>query len=143
MPRVLGIFTSNGGVPKHPVSSADVDKLGLVSDKQNNRKHHGGVNKAVCVLDNNLLVKLRNEGHPIYPGSTGENLLLEGFDLNIGKVIDLGDVILEVVSAATPCYKIADSFTDGYFDRMSDKKYPKDTRWYCKVLQPGKIRISD
>ena len=111
MSKVLGIYTSNGGVPKHPVSSADVDELGLISDKQNNRKHHGGVNKAVCVLDNNLLIKLRNEGHPIYAGSTGENLLLEGFDLDIGKVIDLGDVILEVVSAASPCYKIAGSFT--------------------------------
>ncbi len=143
MGQILGIFVSNGGVPKLPIDSAQIDTDGIVGDACNNKKHHGGPMKAICVLENKLLLKLQSEGHPIKAGTTGENLLVEGYELEIGKVFEVGEVILEVVSDATPCWKIADSFTEGNYDRMSHAKYPGDTRWYCKVLQTGKISISD
>ncbi|GIQ96270.1 MAG: hypothetical protein CM15mP1_1660 [Methanobacteriota archaeon] len=110
MGELLGIFTSNGGVPKLPVESAVVETNGIVGDACNNKKHHGGPMKAICVLENELLLKLQSEGHPIQSGTTGENLLVEGYDLSIGMVFDVGEVRLEVVSDATPCWKIADSF---------------------------------
>ena len=78
------------------------------------------------------MLKLQKEGHPISPGSTGENLLISGCKLSIGEKISVGDVELEIVSAASPCYKIADSFIDGNFNRFSDKINPGDTRWYCR-----------
>ncbi len=143
MGKLLGIFTSNGGVPKIPVDSADIRFEGISGDDQNDKKHHGGIMRAICVLENELLVKLQSEGHPIMPGTTGENLLVEGFNLSIGSKISIGTVELEVVSAATPCKTISKSFTDGFFNRMSDKKYPGETRWYCRVLKEGTIRISD
>jgi len=143
MGKLLGIFTSNGGVPKIPVDSADIRFEGISGDDQNDKKHHGGPMKAICVLENELLVKLQSEGHPIMPGTTGENLLVEGFNLSIGSKFSIGTVELEVVSAATPCKTISKSFTDGFFNRMSDKKYPRETRWYCRVLREGTIRISD
>ena len=139
---LLGIFTSNGGVPKLPVVSAQIDANGIVGDACNNKKHHGGPMKAICVLENELLVKLQSEGHPIQAGTTGENILVEGYNLEVGKVFDVGEVRLEVVSDATPCWKIADSFAEGDYNRMSNEKYPGDTRWYCKVLKPGRISIS-
>ena len=142
MGRLLGIFASNGGVPKLPVESAQIDINGIVGDACNNKKHHGGPMKAICVLENELLVKLQSEGHPIHPGTTGENILVEGYNLKFGKVFDVGEVRLEVVSDATPCWKIADSFTEGDYSRMSNEKYPGDTRWYCKVLNTGVISIS-
>tara|TARA_Y100000814_G_scaffold113548_1_gene80515 strand:- start:426 stop:857 length:432 start_codon:yes stop_codon:yes gene_type:complete len=142
MGRLLGIFTSNGGVPKLPVESAQIDINGIVGDACNDKKHHGGPMKAICVLENELLVKLQSEGHPIHPGTTGENILVEGYNLEFGKVFDVGEVRLEVVSDATPCWKIADSFTEGDYSRMSNEKYPGDTRWYCKVLNTGVISIS-
>ena len=141
MGQVLGIFVSNGGVPKLAVDSAEISLLGLVGDDQADKKHHGGEMKAVCVLDNEILTKLQSEGHPITPGSTGENLLVEGFNLTIGSTLEVGDCILEIVSAATPCKTIEASFTNGYFNRISHKKYPGETRWYCKVLKPGRISI--
>ena len=98
--------------------------------------------KAICILENELLVKLQSEGHPIQPGTTGENILVEGYNLEFGKVFDVGEVRLEVVSDATPCWKIADSFTEGDYSRMSHEKYPGETRWYCKVLNTGVISIS-
>lgn len=143
MGKVLGIFTSNGGVPKLSVNSVDISESGLDGDIQADKKHHGGLMKAVCILENELLIKLQTEGHPIQPGTTGENLLVEGFNLAIGSTFKIGTVELEVVSAATPCKTIAESFTDGNFSRISHKKYPGETRWYCKVLQPGRISISD
>ena len=142
MGRLLGIFASNGGVPKLPVESAQIDINGIVGDACNNKKHHGGPMKAICVLENELLVKLQSEGHPIHPGTTGENILVEGYNLEFGKVFDVGEVRLEVVSDATPCWKIADSFTEGDYSRMSHEKYPGETRWYCRVLETGKISIS-
>ena len=142
MGRLLGIFASNGGVPKLPVESAQIDINGIVGDACNDKKHHGGPIKAICVLENELLVKLQSEGHPIQPGTTGENILVEGYNLEFGKVFDVGEVRLEVVSDATPCWKIADSFTEGDYSRMSNEKYPGDTRWYCKVLNTGVISIS-
>ena len=143
MGKLLGIFTSNGGVPKMPVDSAEIRFEGISGDDQNDKKHHGGIMRAICVLENELLVKLQSEGHPIMPGTTGENLLVEGFNLSIGSKISIGTVELEVVSAATPCKTISKSFTDGFFNRMSDKKYAGETRWYCRVLKEGTIRISD
>ena len=143
MGKLLGIFTSNGGVPKIPVDSADIRFEGISGDEQNDKKHHGGIMRAICVLENELLVKLQSEGHPIMPGTTGENLLVEGFNLSIGSKFSIGTVELEVVSAATPCKTISKSFTDGFFNRMSDKKYPRETRWYCRVLSTGRISISD
>ncbi len=140
---VLGIFISNGGVPKTQVNSIQIEIEGLVGDNQADKKHHGGVMRAVCVLENEVLTRLQLEGHPIMPGTTGENLLVEGFNLDIGTVFTVGDAELEVVSAATPCKTIAASFIDGNFNRLSHKKYPKDTRWYCRVLKPGSINIFD
>ena len=142
MTNLLGIFISNGGVPKTPVQSVKIDYQGLVGDNQHDKKHHGGVMRAVCVLEDKILKKLQTEGHPISPGSTGENLLVSGYDLKIGSIFSIGEAELEVVSAATPCKTIRDSFTNGNFNRLSHKKYPGDTRWYCKVLRTGNIRIS-
>ena len=139
MGKLLGIFTSNGGVPKISVDSADIRFEGISGDDQNDKKHHGGIMRAICVLENELLVKLQSEGHPIMPGTTGENLLVEGFNLSIGSKFSIGTVELEVVSAATPCKTISKSFTDGFFNRMSDKKYPRETRWYCRVLKGGVV----
>jgi len=143
MGALLGIFISNGGVPKTRVNSIQIEIEGLVGDNQADKKHHGGVMRAVCVLENEVLTKLQLEGHPIMPGTTGENLLVEGFNLDIGTVFTVGDAELEVVSAATPCKTITASFIDGNFNRLSHKKYPKDTRWYCRVLKPGSINIFD
>ena len=142
MGKVLGIFISDGGVPKLSINSVHVTKFGLVGDNQADKKHHGGLMKAVCVLENELLLRLQSEGHPIQPGTTGENLLLEGFNLTIGSLFRVGNVELEVVSAATPCKTISESFTNGNFNRISHKKHPGETRWYCKVIQTGKISIS-
>jgi MOSC domain-containing protein YiiM len=142
MAEVLGIFISKGGVPKLPINSVEIGYLGLTGDAQENKKFHGGRQKAVCVLENELLLKLQNEGHPIQPGETGENLLVEGYNLGVGSIFTVGSAELEVVSATSPCYKIAGSFIEGNFNRISHEIFPGETRWYCKVLKTGTVSIS-
>ena len=142
MGELLGIFISNGGVPKLAIDSVQIGINGLDGDNQNDKKHHGGIMRAVCVLENKLLTKLQQEGHPIGPGTTGENLLVSGFNLEIGSIFSIGEVELEVVSAASPCKTISESFRNGDFSRISHKKFPGETRWYCRVIKTGMVKIS-
>lgn len=145
--QLVGLHVNpNGGVPKLAVNSLEVNKNGCVGDKQNNRKHHGGPQKAVCLFCHELLEHLSNEGHPIFPGSTGENVLISGLNpetLGPGVVLEIGDVVLEITEDAHPCKKIESSFTDGLFSLLSHKQHPYNTRWYAKVLREGHMSNGD
>ena len=78
-------INKNGGVPKHPVAFAYLDNLNVRGDKQNDKKHHGGVNRAVCLFSYELIDQLKKEGHPIFSGST-EKTLPSGARLEFDEV---------------------------------------------------------
>ena len=83
MPKVYSInINKNGGVPKYPVNQVYIGKYRVTGDKQNDLKHHGGENRAVCLYSMDLITELKNEGHPIFAGSTGENITIQGQDWN-------------------------------------------------------------
>ena len=147
MAHIFQINASNGGVPKLGLHEAEVDLNGLVVDDQANKKHHGGPLQNLCLYRLEALLELQKEGHPIYPGSTGENIttfglesdqLLPGMRLRLG-----GEVTIELTDYATPCKNIAASFSDGNSNRISNKKHPGWSRIYAKVLTGGKIMIGD
>ena len=77
---VISINVSNGGVPKGRVSDAKVSLLGLVNDDHDDKKHHGGPERAVCVYSLERIRALQAEGHPIDIGTAGENVTVEGID---------------------------------------------------------------
>ncbi|MFN2109684.1 MAG: MOSC domain-containing protein, partial [Anaerolineae bacterium] len=77
---IFQINISHGGVPKLAVRSAEVTELGLVGDTHNNTKVHGGPTRALCLYSLERILALQAEGHPIFAGSTGENLTLAGLD---------------------------------------------------------------
>lgn len=141
------INTSKGGVPKLPTDEAIVTFEGIAGDKQKDRRYHGGPERAVCLFSIDIINKLRQEGHPIVAGSTGENLtltfseyalLVPGVKLKIGH-----EVILQVTSYAAPCKTIKQSFLDEGFIRISQKVFPNESRIYTRVLQEGRIRKGD
>jgi len=139
---VVGLFaTTVGGVPKPRVESIEVTKFGIHNEIIRDKKHHGGEQKAVCVLAESIVTNLQSNGHPIAGGSTGENILLDvpSEELHPGVQLRFSDVILEITMAATPCKTIADSFTGGEFTSLSHKKNPGQTRWYARVLCEGTI----
>ncbi|MGB2393335.1 MAG: MOSC domain-containing protein [Poseidonia sp.] len=144
---VLGLHVNpEGGVPKHPVNTLSVHREGCVGDKQNDRKHHGGPLKAVSILEQHVLEFLQTEGHPISPGSTGENVLIGGTkpgDLMVGTLLELGEVKLCITSDAPPCKTIKASFTMGDFNRLNHRKTEGQTRWYARVMREGSITVGD
>lgn len=141
--HVVQINISQGGVPKLPVPRARVGFTGLEGDGHSDKRNHGGPDRAVSLLAIEVIDQLRAEGHPIAPGSTGENLTVSGLaytDLQRGDRLQIGnEVLLELTTNATPCTTIADSFQDGDYSRLSHKRHPGSARWYARVLRAGFI----
>jgi MOSC domain-containing protein YiiM len=144
--QVFSINCSPGGVPKLPVPDALFSTFGVFGDAQNDRKHHGGPDRAVCLFSLEKIRVLQEEGHPIGTGTTGENLTVCCLDWDLvvpGSRIEVGDAILEVTEYTTPCRTIRESFTDHKFIRMSQKHHPGWSRVYARVLREGMVRTGD
>jgi MOSC domain-containing protein YiiM len=144
---VAAINISNGGVPKRRVSGAQVSRSGLEKDTQDDKKHHGGPERAVCLYSLERIRSLQTEGHPIDIGTAGENVTVEGIDWEQvvpGVTIRIGDqVLLEVASFTNPCKTIRASFIAGEFIRIAQKLHPGWSRVYARVLREGQIRFGD
>ena len=143
---ILVIFaTEDGGVPKPSVDSIDVRFNGVLGERIRDTKHHGGPNRAVCILSNQTLEFLQDQGHPIDGGSTGENLLLDVEEeaLEPGVRLKFSHVELEITSPAPPCKTIQASFTNGDFKQLSHKLNSQRTRWYAQVIQEGIIHVEE
>src|SRR3982751_1717488 len=88
---------SDGGVPKLPVAAAMLTPTGLVGDRQAHPDIHGGPERALCLYALERIEVLLAEGHPIYPGSVGENVTVAGLDwaaLAPGMPLALGDEVV-------------------------------------------------
>lgn len=145
--HIFQINASDGGVPKRPLPEAEVTTQGLAADRQRNTKVHGGPERALCLFSLERIIALQVEGHPIYPGSIGENVTIAGLEwsqVRPGARLRLGDEVeIEVTSYTIPCQNIRHSFAGEEFSRVSPKKHFGWTRVYARVLRPGRIRIGD
>lgn len=145
--RIGQISVSAGGVPKRPVPSARVTALGLQGDAQRDREHHGGPDRALCLFSGDRIRTLQAEGHPIVPGSIGENLTIDGIDWNAvtpGAYLLLGqDVVVQITRYTSPCVNITASFRERDFARVSQKRHPGDSRVYARVLREGSLTHGD
>lgn len=143
---VAQLNVSGGGVPKRAVAEAVVDRRGLSGDRQESRRHHGRQFQALCLWSTEVIDRLAGEGHPIGPGSAGENVTVSGLDwttLRPGTRIRIGTVMAEVSYPATPCVKQRRWFSDGDFSRLDHDLHPESARWYAWVRQAGHIRPGD
>ena len=89
---------------------------------------------------------MQAEGHPIAPGTTGENLTVSGIDWSRvapGACLDIAEVRLEITAYAAPCGNITGSFVGGDIARVAEKRNPGWSRVYARVLVPGHIRVGD
>ncbi len=147
MAHIFQINVSAGGVPKQPVPQGEVTPLGLTGDKQRDRRHHGGPDRALCLFSLEHILSLQAEGHPIYPGATGENVTITGLDwaaIVPGARLRLGpEALVEVTGYASPCSNITAAFRDGAINEISEKKHPGRSRVYARVLRPGPIQPGD
>ncbi len=145
--RVVRIGVSQGGVPKRAIDRVKIESGGLTGDDQNDKKHHGGPERAVCLFGLDVIEELRAEGHPIEPGSTGENLTIDGL---VWSTVAPGDrfvfdsgVVLEIVSFAKPCSTIRESFAGGQIGLIEQGAFPGRSRVYARVITPGAVAVDE
>ena len=144
--RVASLNVSDGGVPKRAVESAEVTRDGVRGDRQRNLKYHGGRERALCIWSLERIEALRAEGHPVSPGSTGENVTIAGVEwaaLAPGVRLRIGPVLAEVTDYTRPCRTIARSFLGGRSGRVSQKTHPGWSRVYARVLEEGRVAVGD
>jgi MOSC domain-containing protein YiiM len=143
--RIFQLNVSDGGVPKLAVREAVLTPDGLAGDRQRDLRYHGGPERALCLFALERLLELQAEGHPIFPGSVGENLTVVGLDwagLAPGARLALGEeALVEITSYTAPCKNIAVSFREGDFKRISQKVHPGHSRLYARVLRPGRLAV--
>jgi MOSC domain-containing protein YiiM len=141
------INVSDGGVPKLPVETVFVNVRGALGDRQADRRHHGRPEQALCLYSLEVIEALQAEGHPIEPGSVGENLTISGIDwstISGGQRLRIGDSVeVQVTFPATPCGKNARWFTDRDYDRIDHDLHPGWSRWYARVVAAGPVTVGD
>ncbi|OLF37602.1 MULTISPECIES: MOSC domain-containing protein [unclassified Psychrobacter] len=139
---------------KAPVA---VNFMGLTTDEQADRRHHGGPLKAVHQLPPATYEKINAEfGLKVRIGTLGENLTTEALDdlpemdettVCIGDVFQYGDindvnsVQLRIVQPRRPCYKINDQI--GQFTKVPNIAAWVSKQgiagWYFEVVRDGMI----
>ena len=134
------------GIFKLPANEpVAISRAGLAGDAICDVENHGGIDQAVYVFGapdyahwSQIL------GRDLAPGTFGENLTiadLESASFNIGDILHIGSVSLQVAAPRIPCVTLA--------ARMGDPAFPKLFRkverpgLYCRVLQEGWVRAGD
>ncbi len=145
--RIHRIHTSGGGVPKSPVDEVYVDWDGLDGDVQSAREHHGRPFQALCLWSAEVIERLADDGHPIFPGAAGENVTISGIrwdDVVPGVRLRLDEVECEVWAYAVPCKKNAPWMSDGDFLRLHHDRTAETgvavSRVYATVTKRGTMR---
>ena len=150
-------------IDKAPINApVAVNFMGLITDEQADRKHHGGPLKAVHQLAPATYEKINAEfSLKVRVGTLGENLTTEAVNglpemtestVCIGDVFQYGQdesidgnggdsVQLRIVQPRRPCYKINDQI--GQFTRVPNIAAWVSKQgiagWYFKVVRDGMI----
>ncbi|WP_372861361.1 MOSC domain-containing protein [Psychrobacter sp.] len=149
-------------IDKAPINApVAVNFMGLTTDEQADRKHHGGPLKAVHQLAPATYEKINAEfGLKVRVGTLGENLTTEAVNglpemtestVCIGDIFEYGDTAtstddvdnlqLRIVQPRRPCYKINDQI--GQFTKVPNiaawVSKQGISGWYFQVVTDGLI----
>ena len=147
-------------IDKAPIKApVAVNFMGLTTDEQADRRHHGGPLKAVHQLATATYEKINAEfGLKVRVGTLGENLTTEAVNglpemdestVCIGDVFEYGQdkingedsVQLRIVQPRRPCYKINDQI--GQFSKVPNIASWVTKQgiagWYFEVVRDGMI----
>lgn len=120
----------------------------------------------VCLLDSNTTQILKSAGIVSYPGALGEQIYVDGVDLNAchaGTIISIGSSVqLEVISSRTYCKKFSYDLTNplngksGFndvkfreqvrrtiFNENANDQFPPHIGIYARVIVTGTINLND
>ena len=133
------------GIPKRPVSQLTITAAGVEGDfnRWRTEKADGDPDQAVLLLNDEILVDLRQEGWPVQRGDLGENLTLADLPpdaLQPGVQLRAGEVVLEVSKACDPCTVL---FNLPYVGKERGPEFLRimlgRRGWYARVLQAGNV----
>lgn len=147
--RVASVNVSPGGVPKLPVAEQWVGRLGLADDRHDEPEPmHGGPEQAVSLYSVEAIARVAADGHTAFPGAYGENLTLEGVEMDAiasGDRLTIGEggLVLELTKRAEPCQTISHWFVEKRIARINSRLHPEDARWYARVINEGPVRPGD
>ncbi len=134
------------GIDKEPVSGpVELKDNCVAGDSVIDRKVHGGYDKAVYAYSIEDAKWWEGViGRELRNGSFGENLTVQGIELNsslIGERWSVGSCILEVSEPRIPCRVFA-----GFWDRPTLIKEFTDARrsgTYLRIIEEGKVSAGD
>ena len=137
-------------IDKRPLDrKVKVTQYGLSGDVQADRKHHGGIAQALYAYAQDDAEYWEGElGRELPAGWFGENLRIEGLDLNnarIGEQWRIGEqVVVEVTGPRTPCQTFA-RWVGGENERGWVKRFSDARRLgaYFRVVRTGSIQVGD
>ncbi|PPG33648.1 MOSC domain-containing protein [Pseudoclavibacter sp. RFBG4] len=153
-PGAVGVTAIDKRTLEGPVK---VGRYGVYGDVQADRKHHGGLDQAVYAYSQLDADHWAEElGRELTPGFFGENLRIDGLDVNdlhIGDTLRIGDLtaagssrVVELVVTAprVPCQTFA-RWVGGDDERGWVKRFSAAARVgaYLRVAKNGKIAAGD
>jgi len=133
-------------IGKEPVSGrVRVAGINVDGDEQVDRIYHGGPDKAVyAYAREDELWWAARLAREVGPGAFGENLTVEGVDVNgavIGERWRIGTVELQVCQPRQPCFKLGLRFGDPkMLKRFAQANRPGA---YLRILAEGELGAGD
>jgi MOSC domain-containing protein YiiM len=119
--------------------------VNVEGDDQADRRVHGGPDQAVYAYARESYAWWEGElGRPLAPGTFGENLTLEGVEVDhalIGERWAIGGAVLEVTAPRTPCLKLQTRMGEpGFVKRFAAGRRPGA---YLRIIQEGELAAGD
>jgi MOSC domain-containing protein YiiM len=138
--------TEQTGIFKQPVAGpVQITKNGLPGDFIGDSKNHGGPDQAVYIYTRNDYDWWEAElGRSIPAGSFGENLTISGLEsgpCNIGDILHIGAVTLQVTAPRIPCGTLTGRM--GLPDFAKRFRFAGRPGLYCRVLSEGTVQAGD
>ncbi|HUY31786.1 MAG TPA: MOSC domain-containing protein [Pirellulales bacterium] len=134
--RLVAVSVSAGGVPKRPIPVAHVSRTGILGDRHAHEKHNRS-DRALSLIDVEILRQLAEEGFPLEPGTVGENLTVEGLQVQRmppGTVLRIGELVLRLEQPRKPCY-VLDAIDPALKDAIVGR-----CGYMASVLRGGAVR---
>jgi MOSC domain-containing protein YiiM len=151
----LGESGKTSSIDKHPVAGrVRLHETGIDGDEQADRKHHGGLEKALHHYPFDHYATWRGEWGDIEAaaglarlagcGAFGENLSTLGMteaNVCVGDIYRIGAAIVQISQPRQPCWKLNLRFARDDMSRRVQQTLR--TGWYYRVLEAGEIGAGD
>jgi MOSC domain-containing protein YiiM len=130
------------GICKDTVEEVFLTKDGFQGDGVADLKHHGGLDRAVCVYPYEHYARWEQEyNNPLPNAAFGENITVTHMleqDVHIGDIFRLGEAVIQVTQGRIPCSTITKR-TD-LPPLMKGMVETGFTGYLCRVLEEGIVR---